>query len=257
MSEIVSREIRLKQRPVGIPKESDFEIVEVTIAEPKAEEVLVRNIYMSVDPYMRGVVRNVALGVPLEGGCVGQVVQSGSESFQVGDYVLGGLGWREYYLARSESLSQIDPTLAPIQSFVGAVGMPGRTAYFGLLDVGEPKAGETVFVSAASGAVGAIVCQIAKIKGCRVVASAGSDQKVAWLLEKAGVDAAFNYKRVDNLIEELKAHCPDGIDIYFENVGGAHLEAALSLMNTHGRIPLCGMIAHYNDVEPTPGPQKS
>ncbi len=255
MSEIVSREIRLKQRPVGIPKESDFEIVEVTIAEPKAEEVLVRNIYMSVDPYMRGVVRNVALGVPLEGGCVGQVVQSGSESFQVGDYVLGGLGWREYYLARSESLSQIDPTLAPIQSFVGAVGMPGRTAYFGLLDVGEPKAGETVFVSAASGAVGAIVCQIAKIKGCRVVASAGSDQKVAWLLEKAGVDAAFNYKRVDNLIDELKAHCPDGIDIYFENVGGAHLEAALSLMNTHGRIPLCGMIAHYNDVEPTPGPK--
>ena len=168
---------------------------------------------------------------------------------------MGGLGWREYYLARAESLSQIDPTLAPIQSFVGAVGMPGRTAYFGLLDVGEPKAGETVFVSAASGAVGAIVCQIAKIKGCRVVASAGSDQKVHWLLEKAGVDVAFNYKRVDNLVEELKQHCPDGIDIYFENVGGAHLEAALSLMNMHGRIPLCGMISHYNDVEPTPGPK--
>lgn len=255
MSEIVSREIRLRQRPVGIPKESDFEIVEVTIAEPKAGEVLVRNIYMSVDPYMRGVVRNAALGVPLEGGCVGQVVQSGNESFQAGDYVLGGLGWREYYLTRAESLNQIDPTLAPIQSFIGAVGMPGRTAYFGLLDVGEPKAGETVFVSAASGAVGAIVCQIAKIKGCRVVASAGSDQKVNWLLEKAGVDVAFNYKRVDNLIEELKQHCPDGIDIYFENVGGAHLEAALSLMNMHGRIPLCGMIAHYNDVEPTPGPK--
>ena len=255
MSEIVSREIRLKQRPVGIPKESDFEIVEVTVAEPKAGEVLVRNIYMSVDPYMRGVVRNAALGVPLEGGCVGQVVQSGSESFQVGDYVLGGLGWREYYLASAESLSQIDPTLAPIQSFIGAVGMPGRTAYFGLLDVGAPKAGETVFVSAASGAVGAIVCQIAKIKGCRVVASAGSDHKVNWLLEKAGVDVAFNYKRVDNLIDELKQHCPDGIDIYFENVGGAHLEAALSLMNMHGRIPLCGMIAHYNDVDPTPGPK--
>ena len=133
--------------------------------------------------------------------------------------------------------------------------MPGRTAYFGLLDVGAPKAGETVFVSAASGAVGAIVCQIAKIKGCRVVASAGSDHKVNWLLEKAGVDVAFNYKRVDNLIDELKQHCPDGIDIYFENVGGAHLEAALSLMNMHGRIPLCGMIAHYNDVDPTPGPK--
>ena len=255
MSKIVSREIRLKQRPVGIPKESDFELAEVAIADPKAGEVLVRNIYMSVDPYMRWVVRNVALGVPLKGGCVGQVVQSGSESFQVGDYVLGGLGWREYYLARAESLSQIDPMLAPIQSFIGAVGMPGHTAYFGLLDVGEPKAGETVFVSAASGAVGAIVCQIAKIKGCRVVASAGSDQKVNWLLETAGVDAAFNYKRVNNLVDELKQHCPDGIDIYFENVGGVHLEAALSLMNMHGRIPLCGMIAHYNDVEPTPGPK--
>ena len=255
MSEIVSREVRLKQRPVGIPKESNFEIAEVMVDAPQAGEVLVRNIYMSVDPYMRGVVRNVALGAPLEGGCVGQVVQSGSESFQVGDYVLGGLGWREYYLAPAQNVSQIDPTLAPIQSFVGAVGMPGRTAYFGLLDIGEPKAGEMVFVSAASGAVGAIVCQIAKIKGCRVVASAGSDQKVNWLLEKAGVDAAFNYKRVDNLVDELKQHCPDGIDIYFENVGGAHLEAALSLMNMHGRIPLCGMIAHYNDVEPTPGPR--
>ena len=255
MTEIVSREIRLKQRPVGMPKESDFEIAEVTLAEPKAGEVLVRNIYMSVDPYMRGVVRNAALGVPLEGGCVGQVVQAGSESFQVGDYVLGGLGWREYYVAPAKNVSQIDPTLAPIQSFVGAVGMPGRTAYFGLLDVGEPKAGETVFVSAASGAVGAIVCQIAKIKGCRVIASAGSDQKVNWLLEKAGVDAAFNYKWVDNLVDELKQHCPDGIDIYFENVGGAHLEAALSLMNMYGRIPLCGMISHYNDVEPTPGPK--
>ena len=255
MTEIVSCEIRLKQRPVGMPKESDFEIAEVTIAGPKAGEVLVRNIYMSVDPYMRGSVRNVTLGMPLDGGCVGQVVQSESESFQAGDYVLGGLGWREYYLASAENVSQIDPTLAPIQSFVGAVGMPGRTAYFGLLDIGEPKAGETVFVSAASGAVGAIVCQIAKIKGCRVVASAGSDQKVEWLLEKASVDAAFNYKRVDNLTDELKQHCSDGIDVYFENVGGAHLEAALSLMNTHGRIPLCGMISHYNDVEPTPGPK--
>ena len=254
MSEIVSREIRLRQRPVGMPKESDFEITEVAIAEPKAGEVVVRNIYMSVDPYMRGVVRNVAIGVPLEGGCVGQVVQSETESFRVGDYVLGGLGWREYYLVRAEKLSHIDPTLAPTQSFIGAVGMPGRTAYFGLLDVGEPKAGETVFVSAASGAVGAIVCQIAKIKGCHVVASAGSDQKVAWLLEKAGVDAAFNYKRVDSLVDELKQHCPNGIDIYFENVGGAHLEAALSLMNMYGRIPLCGMISHYNDIEPTPGP---
>ena len=175
MSEIVSREIRLKQRPAGVPKENDFEIVEVGVNEPQAGEVLVRNIYMSVDPYMRGVVRNVALGVPLEGGCVGQVVQSGSESFQVGDYVLGGLGWREYYLARAESLSQIDPTLAPIQSFIGAVGMPGRTAYFGLLDVGEPKAGETVFVSAASARL------------ARLFARSPRSKSAAWLPAQAPI----------------------------------------------------------------------
>ena len=132
--------------------------------------------------------------------------------------------------------------------------MPGRTAYFGFLEIGQPKAGETVFVSAAAGAVGSIVCQIAKIKGCRVVASAGSDQKVAWLLETAGVDAAFNYKNVDDLEAELRKHCPDGLDIYFENVGGRHLQAVLAVMNMHGRIPLCGMISQYNDVEPTPGP---
>ena len=254
MAEIVSREIRLKKRPVGMPDESDFEIAEVRVNEPQPGEVLVRNIYMSVDPYMRGYVRNVALGVPLEGGCVGRVVQSGSESFQIGDYVLGGLGWREYYVVPAKNVSQIDPTLALIQSFVGAVGMPGRTAYFGFLKIGQPKAEETVFVSAAAGAVGSIVCQIAKIKGCRVVASAGSDQKVAWLLETAGVDAAFNYKDVDDLEAELRKHCPNGLDIYFENVGGRHLQAALAVMNMHGRIPLCGMISQYNDIEPTPGP---
>ena len=255
MANTVSREIRLKKRPIGIPNESDFELAEVAVPDPKEGEVLVRNIYMSVDPYMRGVVRNVELGVPLEGGCVGQIVESESDPFNVGDYVLGGLGWREYYVAPGEDVTAIDPTIAPIQSFVGAVGMPGRTAYVGLLDIGQPKAGETVFVSAASGAVGAIVCQIAKIKGCRVVGSAGSDQKVDWLLETAGVNAAFNYKQVDNLEDELRRHCPDGIDIYFENVGGEHLEAALSLMNMYGRIPLCGMISRYNDVEPSPGPK--
>jgi hypothetical protein len=163
-------------------------------------------------------------------------------------------GWRDRYVASAESVTAVDLTIAPLQSFLGAVGMPGRTAYFGFLEIGQPKAGETVFVSAAAGAVGSIVCQIAKIKGCRVVASAGSDQKVAWLLETAGVDAAFNYKNVDDLEAELREHCPDGLDVYFENVGGKHLQAALAVMNMHGRIPLCGMISQYNDVEPTPGP---
>ncbi len=254
MFNIVSRQIHLKNRIIGMPKEEDFEVVEVPLPEPDAGEVLVKNIYTSVDPYMRGGMRSAELGKPLGGGCVGRVVLSNNDRFKAGDYVTGYLGWRDYYIASAESVTPIDTTIAPLQSFLGVVGMPGRTAYFGLLDIGQPKEGETVFVSAAAGAVGSIVCQIAKIKGCRVVASAGSEEKVSWLIEKAGVDAAFNYKQIDNLETELRQHCPDGIDIYFENVGGKHLQAALAVMNMHGRIPLCGMISQYNDIEPTPGP---
>ena len=254
MSNIVSRQIRLKNRIVGMPKESDFELVEVPLRELEAGEVLVQNLYTSVDPYMRGGMRSAQPGQALEGGCAGQIVQSNSDQFKVGDHVTGPLGWRDHYIAPARSVTAVDATIAPLQSFLGAVGMPGRTAYFGFLEIGQPKAGETVFVSAAAGAVGSIVCQIAKIKDCRVVASAGSDQKVAWLVEKAGVDAAFNYKQIGDLEAELRKHCPDGLDIYFENVGGRHLQAALAVMNMHGRIPLCGMISQYNDVEPTPGP---
>ena len=254
MPNTVSRQIRLKSRIVGMPKEDDFEIVEEMLPEPAAGEVLVENLYTSVDPYMRGALRGVELGKPLEGRCAGRIVASNSDQFQAGDYVTGMQGWRDHYIASAESVTAVDLTIAPLQSFLGAVGMPGRTAYFGFLEIGQPAAGETVFVSAAAGAVGSIVCQIAKIKGCRVVASAGSDQKVAWLLETAGVDAAFNYKNVDDLEAELRKHCPDGLDIYFENVGGRHLQAALAVMNMHGRIPLCGMISQYNDIEPTPGP---
>ena len=254
MPNIVSRQIHLKNGIVGMPKASDFELVEVPLSVLGEGEVLVQNIYTSVDPYMRGGMRSAQPGQPLEGGCAGKIVQSNSDRFKVGDYVVGPLGWRDHYIASAARVTAVDTTIAPLQSFLGAVGMPGRTAYFGFLEIGQPKTGETVFVSAAAGAVGSIVCQIAKIKGCRVVASAGSDQKVAWLLEKAGVDAAFNYKNVDDLEAELRGHCPDGLDIYFENVGGRHLQAALSVMNMHGRIPLCGMISHYNDVEPTPGP---
>jgi NADPH-dependent curcumin reductase CurA len=254
MADLLSREIHLKSHPVGLPREDDFELVEVMIPEPGQGEVLVRNVYMSVDPYMRGGMRDGPLGEPLSGGCVGRVVASNGAALQVGDYVLGGKGWREVVLSDCSDLTKIIPDIAPLHTYLGTLGMPGRTAYVGLLDIGQPQVGETVFVSAASGAVGAIVCQIAKIKGCRVVASAGSDEKVAWLMTEAGVDAAINYKRTDNLIAEVGKHCPYGIDIYFENVGGEHLEAALEHMNVFGRIALCGMISQYNATEPTPGP---
>ena len=262
MAETVSREIRLKNRPVGLPSESDFEVATVPIPTPGAGEILVRNLYMSVDPYMRGrmldqpgYVQPFQVGQPLDGGCVGEVVQSQGGKFQVGDHVLGRKGWREYYVSDGAELTKIDPNLAPVQTYLGTLGMPGLTAYVGLLDIGRPRAGETVFVSAAAGAVGTVVCQIARLKGCRVVGSAGSPDKVAWLRQVAGVDAAYNYKAVGSLTAELGKHCPNGIDVYFENVGGTHLEAALEHMNNFGRIALCGMISHYNETTPSSGPR--
>jgi NADPH-dependent curcumin reductase CurA len=261
MPEAVSREIRLKKRPIGLPGESDFELVEVTLPELEEGEVLVRNIYMSVDPYMRGRMDDrksytppFELGRTLQGSCVGQVVQSKGK-LEVGEYVLSMRGWRECYISDGSRLTTVDPNVAPLQSFLGILGTTGLTAYVGLLDIGQPKEGETVFVSGAAGAVGSVVCQIAKIKGCRVVGSAGSDEKVAWLLDEAKVDAAFNYKRVDRLVKELAKHCPDGIDVYFDNVGGEHLEAAITHMNPFGRIVLCGMISQYNATESVPGPK--
>ena len=261
MSEIMSREIRLKNRPVGLPGENDFELAETNIAEIEDRQVLIRNIYMSVDPYMRGrmydrksYVPPFQIGQPLEGGCVGQVVASKNDKFAAGDCVMSMLGWREYAVSDGKGLTKIDPSMFPIQTYLGTAGMPGMTAYVGLLDIGKPREGETVFVSAASGAVGSIVCQIARLRGCRVVGSAGSDEKAAWLTEEAGIDAAFNYKKVDHLITEVGKHCPGGIDVYFENVGGEHLVAALEHMNPFGRLVMCGMISNYNATGPVPGP---
>lgn len=255
-----SREIHLKSRPHGVPTPAAFELVTVEVPEPADGEVLVRNEYMSVDPYMRGRMVDrksytppFQLNEPLNGGAVGRVVKSRHADYQEGDAVLNGLGWREYFVSDGKGLLKIDTTLAPIQSYLGVMGMPGQTAYFGLLDVGQPKAGETVFVSAAAGAVGSIVCQIAKLKGCQVVGSAGSPEKIAWL-HQVGVDRTLNYKESANLTHDLGDLCPHGIDVYFENVGGAHLEAALTHMNTFGRIAVCGMIAQYNNTEPAPGP---
>lgn len=262
MNATVSREIHLLSYPQGIPQESDFELVERQIPQPGPGALLVRNIYMSVDPYMRGRMRpgksytaSFQLGEPLSGGCVGQVVVSNNAGFQVGDYVLGYQGWCEYFVSDGSDLNKIDLSLAPIQAYLGIMGMPGLTAYVGLLDIGQLKAGETVFVSSAAGAVGSAACQIAKNMGCRVIASAGSDEKVAWLVDEAGVDAAFNYKTVGNLAVELGKHCPNGLDVYFENVGGKHLEAALEHMNIFGRIVACGMISTYNATQPQPAPR--
>jgi NADPH-dependent curcumin reductase CurA len=262
MNKMISREIQLRNRPVGIPSESDFQVAEVPIAEPQNGEILVQNEYISVDPYMRGrmydresYVPAFQIGEAITGGSVGKVIASNLEQFQVGDCVLNFEGWREYFVSNGGGLTKVDPSIAPIQSFLGALGMPGMTAYVGLLNIGKPKENETVYVSAASGAVGSIVCQIAKIKRCKVIGSAGSDQKVAWLLDEIGIDGAFNYKKVENLTDELHQQCPNGIDIYFENVGGKHLEAALTNMNSFGRIPVCGMISQYNHTKPQSAPR--
>ena len=259
-----NHEIRLKKRPQGLVSADDFELATTAMPQPGEGQALVRNVYFSVDPYMRGrmnagksYVNNFELGGPITGGSVGQVVESHVPGLAEGDFVSGFGGWCEYFVADGSTLSVVDPDLAPLSSYLGVMGMPGATAYFGLLDIGQPKEGETIFVSAASGAVGSIVCQIGKIKGCRVVGSAGSAQKVDWLQNVAGIDAGLNYKEYATTAElraAIAQRCPDGIDVYFENVGGKHLEATLSLMNLHGRIPLCGMISGYNADAPTPGP---
>ena len=259
-----SREFRLKSRPVGLPTLENFELATVTLPAPKDGELLVKNLYLSVDPYMRGRMIDRKsysppwqLGEAMFGGCVGEVVQSNHANYPVGQYVIGNNGWREYYLSDGTDVGKVDPEVAPLPTWLGTAGMPGRTAYFGLLDIGKPKPGETVFVSGAAGAVGSVVCQIAKLKGCRVVGSAGSQAKIDWLLNEIGVDAAIHYKEHPGptaLTKALAAAAPDGIDIYFENVGGDHLEAAMNVMNENGRIPVCGMISGYNATEPIPGP---
>jgi NADPH-dependent curcumin reductase CurA len=261
MKNIINREIRLKSRPVGMPQESDFDLVEAPVPDPGENQVLVKNRYMSVDPYMRGrmidaksYIAPFQIGQTLEGASVGEVLESNNDQFKPGDIVVSFLGWREYFVSTGAGLVKINPGPTPIQAYLGTLGMPGLTAYCGLLEIGKPAEGETVFVSAASGAVGSIVCQIAKIKGCRVVGSAGSDEKIAWLKAEAGIDDAFNYKTAGDLVKTVGRVIPDGIDVYYENVGGRHLEAALEHMNTHGRIVMCGMIGQYNATHPPVGP---
>lgn len=255
-----SREVRLASRPVGMPTEANFEIAEVTVADPGPDQVLVRNHYMSVDPYMRGRMYDrksytppFALGAVLDGGAVGEVVASAVESMPVGTFVQNGFGWREAFLARPDQLVPVDPQLAPLSAYLGVLGMPGMTAYVGLFNAASLADGETVFVSGAAGAVGSLAGQIARVKGCRVLGSAGSDDKVRHLVDDLGFDFAFNY-REGHLLDRLREGAPDGIDVYFDNVGAEHLEAAIFHMRPFGRIALCGAIATYNDTSPRPGP---
>ncbi|MEV7830450.1 NADP-dependent oxidoreductase [Streptomyces subrutilus] len=265
MSEIpaVSREWHLVRRPQGWPVAEDFALREVPVsAEPAPGRILVRNLHMSVDPYMRGRMNDVKsyappfqLDEPMQGGAVGEVVASAAEGFAVGDHVLHHLGWREYAELDARQATKVDAALAPLSAYLGVLGMPGLTAYAGLFEVASFTEGDAVFVSGAAGAVGSLVGQFAKIKGAsRVIGSAGSDEKVKLLTEKYGFDAAFNYKN-GPVGEQLRAAAPEGIDVYFDNVGGDHLEAAISSLKVHGRATLCGAIAGYNDTEAAPGPR--
>jgi len=256
-----SREVRLKSRPVGTPETENFEVASIDLPDPGPGEALVRNLWMSVDPYMRGrmydresYVPPFQIGEALQGGAVGQVVVSNDPALKAGDLVESMFGWREAFVAPAGGLQKLPASNAPPQSYLGVLGMPGMTAYTGLLNIGDPKPGETVFVSGAAGAVGSLVAQIAKIKGATVIGSVGSDDKAAWL-KSVGIDHVVNYKTCGDLLAAVRAVAPKGIDVYFDNVGGAHLEVALELARPFARFAECGMISQYNNTEPTPGPK--
>jgi NADPH:quinone reductase len=256
-----NKEIRLGSRPTGMPTMDNFKIVDAEVPKPNDGEVLVRTLYISVDPYLRGRMREGRSYVPpfeigevISSGIVGEVIESCSPDFQPGDIVTGMLGWRLYNVAKAKELRKVDPRVAPVTTALGVLGMPGLTAYFGLLDIGQPKQGETVVVSGAAGAVGMTVCQIAKIKGCRTVGIAGSDEKNEYLRDELGVDATINYKN-PGVQQALKSACPQRIDVYFDNVGGEVSDAVLSLLNHGARIIICGQISLYCLEKPDVGPR--
>lgn len=256
-----SREWRLKTRPVGMPTPANFELATVDVGAPGPGEVQVRNTWMSVDPYMRGRMYDgpsyaapFQIGEAMTGGAVGEVVASNSDKFKVGDKVQSMFAWREIYNAKDSEVQKLDTHGLPEQLFLGALGMPGLTAYVGVKKIIDLKPGETIFVSAASGAVGQMVCQIAKQIGATVIGSAGGAEKVAFLRE-IGVDAAIDYKSVPDLTRALLGVAPAGIDAYFENVGGEHLEAAITAAKSHARFAFCGMISGYNSIEANTAPK--
>jgi NADPH-dependent curcumin reductase CurA len=259
MSNISSCEIRLISRPKGIPIAANFALARTEVGPLPDRQVLVRNRYMSVDPYMRGrmnagksYVPPFELGKPLEGGAVGEVIESRAEGFKPGDVVVSSYGWREFFIAPPKDLHPVSREIQPLSVYLGALGMTGMTAWAGLHLV-EVRAGETIFISGAAGAVGSVAGQLAKLRGCRVIGSTGSMEKVMFLREECGFDVAFDYK-VGPVLQQLNVEAPDGIDVYFDNVGGETLEAALSVLRVHGRIIACGGISGYNEERPRPGP---
>jgi NADPH-dependent curcumin reductase CurA len=259
MTNITSREIRFASRPSGVPTANNFTLAEITLEPLRGQQVLVRNLFMSVDPYMRGRMNDRKSYVPpfeigqvLEGGAIGEVIESCSSDFKIGDVVTSRYGWREAFIAEPKELYRVNKATLPLSVYLGVLGMTGMTAWAGLTMV-EVKAGDVIYISGAAGAVGHVAGQLAKLRGCRVIGSAGSDEKVKRLMEECGFDAAFNYKDAP-VLEQLNRAAPEGIDVYFDNVGGESLEAALSSLRVHGRIIACGGISGYNEEKPKPGP---
>jgi NADPH-dependent curcumin reductase len=256
----INRQILLKSRPEGAPGLDNFELTQGPTPEPGEGEVLMRIAYLSLDPYMRGrmsaaksYATPAAIGRLMVGGTVGEIVKTRNSKYSVGDFVLGYGGWQEYALSNGSGLRKLDPTAAPVSTALGVLGMPGMTAYVGFLEIGQPKPGETVVVAAASGAVGSVVGQIAKIKGCHVVGIAGGAEKCRFVASELGFDACVDHRATD-FAKQLEAACPKGIDVYFENVGGLVQQTVWPLLNDFARIPVCGLIAQYNAITPMPGP---
>ncbi|WP_374381705.1 NADP-dependent oxidoreductase [Dongia sp.] len=262
MLEVLNKQIVLASRPVGEPTAENFRLVEVPLASPTEGELQLQTLYLSLDPYMRGrmsaaksYAQPVPIGGVMEGGAVSRVLASRNPSFTVGDIVQGRTGWQTHPISNGSNLERVDPKLAPISTALGVLGMPGMTAYTGLLNIGQPKPGETLVVAAATGPVGSLVGQIGRLKGCRVVGIAGGADKVAYMRDELGFDVALDHRAPD-FAAQLAGACPDGIDIYFENVGGHVWEAVFPLLNNFARVPVCGLIAHYNEDGPQPGPDR-
>ena len=262
MPNTLNRQIQLSARPANYPKESDFDLVESPVPEPREGEVLVQALWLSLDPYQRGRMRASQpyatpkeLGQVIGGGGVGKSVRSRTPAFTVGEVVEGPLGWQEFAVSDGNNLRRVDQSLGPLSTALGILGMPGMTAYFGFLEIGQPRPGDTVVVSAASGAVGQVVGQISKIMGCRTVGIAGTAEKVEYLKSDLGFDAGINYK-TENVDAALAKVCPLGVDVYFDNVGGVITDAVFDHLNVGARISICGSISQYNQDEPEPGPRK-
>src|SRR5688572_28959043 len=260
MSAAANRQFKLARRPIGMVKRSDFDYTQEPVPSPRDGEILVKYLYLSLDPAMRGWMNEgksyippVGLGEVMRAGAAGTVIASKHPQFVAGDCVVGMFGVQDYALSNGKGVTKINPQIAPLPVFLGTLGMPGMTAYFGLLDVGQARAGESVVVSGAAGAVGQVVGQIAKIKGCRVVGIEGGREKCAYVTTELGFDAAIDYKSED-VKAALKQHCPKGVDVYFDNVGGDILDAVLTRLAMHARIVICGAISQYNNTTPVKGP---